>query len=1007
MPRELTLGVLSPHLGGRFHGGLLAGITRAAADANATVVAIQTLDAGQDQTEVTEAPELGYPVAWEHVTGLIVINDAVSPRYLAALKEAGKSIVTVSHELAELKCPAVLADNSAGVRDAVRHLIEEGHRRIAFAGHLGAEDVRQRYAAYRDTLRAHGLVDDPALVFSCDDNQEPGGEQAGRALLAAGMPSTAVVAGTDTNAIGIMRVLTDAGHHLPDEQAIVGFDDMQAATYAVPHLSTVQQPVDMLGRTAVAVLLTELAAGTASTAQHRVPTTFVVRDSCGCGRDRLAAYPTESGPSAGARRRLAERLAGVLLPDPGRPGPAAAVLSRAVDSIASRVEAAIRASVPPPSTALTGAVGELFRLGGRRVESLTELSRVVSQFGRESIPADDPPAAARMTEAVHLMILTLVEAQGRAQFTERSYLQQTLSTQHEVSLTMLRAHEDPRQLGWLARTSARAGCLGLWAEGRSGAHGDAALDIAGTFVRDGHAAVSTQPTTTALFPPAELLALAGEHPDDLVLVVPVKVNSSDWGLLAVVDTVETHGATGREQLNQSAALLTVALDHQAVLRELRSQEEQLRIAARYDHLTGLANRSLFLCHVDAAIEGIRQDRDRGFAVLFLDLDGFKVVSDSMGHSAGDRLLVQVAERIKACLRESDLPARFGGDEFLILLDGAHDIELPSRVAERLHAALARPFYLQGQQVVVSTSIGIAPGSARYDRAEDLVRDADIAMYWAKSRRKGSHAIFNVAMHAKAVTRLQTETELRRAIDRDEFEVHYQPIVDLPSGQTQAFEALVRWRHPERGLVQPDEFLPIAEETGLIIPIGRRILDEACGRLAAWQHASGRPDLSMSLNVSNRQFWHGGLVDDVQECLRRTRLAPHTLSLEITEGVIMHNVGLARKLLEDLHGLGCQLHIDDFGTGYSSLEALHRLPIDALKIDRSFVSGLGTDPRSGELVRTIVLMGRNLGLDLIGEGIENPAQREHLLRLECTYGQGYLLSRPVPAEPAAALVSQRH
>ncbi|SDY55652.1 diguanylate cyclase (GGDEF) domain-containing protein [Micromonospora pattaloongensis] len=738
MPRELTVGVLTPHLGGGHYGALLDAITRAAAASHATVVAIQTLNAAPERIDVAEPADLPAPVAWEHVAGFLVLDRAVGPGYLAALREAGKPVVAVG-------------DGARGPEDPMA-----------------------------------------------------------------------------------------------------------------------------LGRTAVAAFL----------AQLRDPTT----DGTG---------PGGSAGSGGGH---------------GDPSP--------------------------------------HRDGG---------------------PPAEPPAP------------------------------------HDVVLDLLRPGQgDPRELGWLRRTSVRAGVLGLWAEGRCDAHADATLELAGTFVRGrGADAVAGDTTSTRHFPPPELLALAAERPDDLVQVVPVAGGGSDWGLLAVVDAAEPDATTGRDRLNHWAALLTVALDHRAVQRELRDQQEQLRVAARYDHLTGLANRSLFLCRVDAAIEAARHRPDHRYAVIFVDLDGFKVINDSLGHSAGDRLLIQVAERIKTCLREPAVTARLSADEFVVLLDGIEDPAAPTRVAERLHATLARPFQLQGREVVATATIGIAFGEPRYEHAEDLVRDADIAMCWSKSRRKGSHAVFDVTMHARAVSRLQIETELRRAVERDEFEVHYQPIVDLPTGKVHAFEALVRWRHPERGLVQPDDFLPIAEETGLILPIGQRMLDEVCRRVAAWQRDIGRPDLSVSLNISNRQFWHGGLVDDVARSLHDSGLTARSLSLEITEGVIMHNVGLARKLLKDLHGLGCRLHIDDFGTGYSSLEALHRLPIDALKIDRSFVSGLGVDPRSGELVRTIVLMGRNLGLDLIGEGIENAEQREHLLRLDCTYGQGYLLSRPVPAEPAAALVTRRH
>ncbi|MEH1123679.1 EAL domain-containing protein [Micromonospora sp. CPCC 206061] len=884
MSADLALGVLSPFLGGWYFGGLLQGIVRAAADEGATVVALQTLDAGTDQLEMRQPPDLRHPAAWGHAAGFIVIINAATPSYLAKIRATGKPVVTISHEVPQVGSPVVLPDNTTGVRDAVAHLVGHGHERIAFAGYLGAKDVRQRYETYVEALRAHGLVPDPGLIFHAEDNQEGGGEGAARALIATGLPSTATVLGTDANAVGFLRVLTNAGYRVPDDQAIVGFDDLRAAAYTLPRLTTVNHPVETIGRTAVATLAAQLR-GESAPDRILVPTTLIVRESCGCPR------------------------------------------------------------------------------GSRPVPPIDEL-----------------------------------EAAGRGYYRERTHLQVTLSRQYEVSMNLLRGHEeDPRHLHWLARTSARAGCLGLWGDRDAP---DPELELVGSFYRDPLAAEPPRSVPISRFPPAEVLAAAREAPDAMTFVVPVKVEDSDWGLLAVVDSVETRVGTGREPINHWAALLTVALDFQTVLAALRQQEEQLRVAALYDHLTGLPNRTLFL---DRLRDAMRQ-RGRDFAVLFVDLDGFKVVNDSLGHTAGDRMLIQVARRIADTLREGDTAARFGGDEFLILMDGVSEPYTPVQVAERLHAALAPPFRLQGQDVVVTASIGIVLGGDRYVEAEDLVRDADIAMYWSKSQRKGSHALFDVAMRAKAVTRLQIETELRQAIYQGELEVYYQPIVQLGSGRTRAFEALIRWRHPVRGLILPDAFLGVAEESGLVIPIGRWTIGEACRRLAAWQRTPGRDDLRVSLNVSNRQFWHGGLVDDVERALRHAGLHPRNLAFEITEGVIMNNVALAKKMLEDLHDLGCELHIDDFGTGYSSLEALHRLPIDALKIDRSFVGRLGVDAKSSALVQTIVLMGGNLGMQLIAESVETEAQRVHLLRLGCAYGQGHLFSEPVPADEAEALIS---
>ncbi|MEE6258074.1 putative bifunctional diguanylate cyclase/phosphodiesterase [Plantactinospora sonchi] len=490
----------------------------------------------------------------------------------------------------------------------------------------------------------------------------------------------------------------------------------------------------------------------------------------------------------------------------------------------------------------------------------------------------------------------------------------------------------------------------------------------------------------------------------MVYVAPLNIGTRDWGMLAIVGPIEADRETGREMMNQWAALLAIALDHAAVLKSLRTQEELMRRAALYDPLTGLANRTLFLDRLDQAIAAHQRQPDRHYSVLLLDLDGFKWVNDSLGHLAGDRLLVQVAERIRTSTGDADVAARFGGDEFAILLDDSPGGAGPAAMAERIRAALDVPFRLGEEEFVVSASIGISRSTGGYRHAEDVIRDADTAMYSAKAQRKGSHAVFDVAMHERVVGRLRTEAELHRALETGAFELHYQPIVRLDDGSTCAFEALVRWRHPVRGLVAPNDFLPIAEESGLMPALGRWSLAEACRQISAWRAGGLAPDgLRMSVNVSNRQFWHTRLLEDVEESLRAASLDPSALIIEITEGVIVHDVQAARTKLAALHEMGVQLHIDDFGTGYSSLQALHHLTIDAFKIDRSFVAPLATDARSRELVRSIVSMGLNLGLELVAEGIETPAQRDQLRFYGCHHGQGYLFAGPLVGAEAEAIL----
>ena len=440
------------------------------------------------------------------------------------------------------------------------------------------------------------------------------------------------------------------------------------------------------------------------------------------------------------------------------------------------------------------------------------------------------------------------------------------------------------------------------------------------------------------------------------------------------------------------------------ITDRKRAEEQLLHDAFHDALTGLPNRALFMDHVKMAIQRSRRSGDRLFAALFLDLDRFKIINDSLGHMVGDQLLVGIAHRLEACLRPGDTVARLGGDEFTILLEDLSTAEDAIEVALRVQEAVSQPFNISGHEVFTTASIGIALSNTGYERAEDLLRDADTAMYRAKMMGKKRHVVFDKEMHDRAMELLQIETDLRRALGRKEFFVHYQPIVSLETGKVCSFEALVRWRHPERGLVMPSEFISVAEETGLIIPLGQWVLVEACRQMREWQKFYQVDEaVTVSVNLSSRQFSQAELVEQVSTALRDTGLPARSLKLEITESMVMENIDTAIDMLTQLRGLGVGLSIDDFGTGYSSLSYLHRFPIDTLKIDRSFVTRMTDNSENAEIVRTIVTLARSLDMDVIAEGVETHEQLRQLSGLGCDYGQGYLFSKPVAGGQAVELL----
>jgi diguanylate cyclase (GGDEF)-like protein/PAS domain S-box-containing protein len=433
-------------------------------------------------------------------------------------------------------------------------------------------------------------------------------------------------------------------------------------------------------------------------------------------------------------------------------------------------------------------------------------------------------------------------------------------------------------------------------------------------------------------------------------------------------------------------------------------EERLRREAQFDSLTTLPNRSYATDLLRRAIARAKRNKEQQFGVLFLDCDRFKVVNDSLGHHAGDSLLRLVAGRLNGCVRPGDVVARLGGDEFVVILEGVKDEAEAISVAERIQHSLAQPFYLDGRELFMSVSVGIAMSQPGLERPEDYLRDADLAMYRAKLRGRARHEVFRADMRAGAVLQMSLENDLRHSMDRGELRVMYQPIWSLASGRIVGFEALVRWDHPTHGAMQPADFIPIAEETGLILTLGELVLRQSAQRLAHWNTKVVADDpIWMSVNVAARQLTHPGLVEIVKSTIAETGIESGKLKLEITESMIMADAVAAVGALEQLKALGIHMLMDDFGTGHASLSYLHRLPISTIKIDRYFVGRIDSNSECLEIVRTILNLSRSLSMDVVAEGVENSAQREVLQSLGCEFVQGYLLSPPLDADAAERLL----
>ena len=488
----------------------------------------------------------------------------------------------------------------------------------------------------------------------------------------------------------------------------------------------------------------------------------------------------------------------------------------------------------------------------------------------------------------------------------------------------------------------------------------------------------------------------------------VSADGDAAAIFCVIDTVARDWEDREIRLFREIAISALTeIELQRRTAEAEHVEQQLRYDALHDRLTGLPNRAFFVERVRVALERARRNPAECFGVLFLDLDNFKAVNDGFGHVAGDELLLEVARRFTGCLRSLDMLARLGGDEFALLLENIREPSDAARVAERLQASLQQPVNLGEEETYTSVSIGVAVQGDADEHPQNMLRSADLALYRAKEQGRGRFQVFDPRMHEEAVRRLRLETDLRRALERDQFRLHYQPVVSLDSGRIVAVEALLRWEHPERGLVSPGDFIHVAEDTGLITDIGRWVLEQACRQCQLWrrEHGDDAPQ-SVWVNLSVRQLAEGDLVRQVSQVLQALHFEAERLVLEVTETLLVENVETSLRALRELHALGVRVFMDDFGSGHSSLGYLDRLAIDGIKIDRTFIGHLGKGERPLQLVRTIVGLITGLGLTPIAEGVETEEQLRLLRGMGCAFAQGFHFSRAVPPDGIAKLLKVR-
>jgi diguanylate cyclase (GGDEF)-like protein len=933
------------------------------------------------------------PLALDAIDGWIAVSEFDSFHFTSRVAARGTPLVYLSERPEGLECCSVLADNRGGALAATRHLLEHGHERIGFVGFLGQLDLRERHEGYIQAHREVGREPDPSLLYWTANNLEIDGRKVGRKLIASGkLPCTAVVGGTDKTALGIMESLSSAGYSIPRELAIVGFDDIEKAQYAQPPLSTVRQRFDLLAARAAEILIEHLLDGVPLPSVVRVPTVFVTRESCGCATNASLSMPAVSQ----TREQPHEALLRALLEAAGNRDattmselawPGARRIATHLHSVATGAEAYEAAR-------LTG-VWEGYLSVSRDVESIESVIALLEAFtGSWCYPADeqaDRPSFNAYPDvqiALRQLRLELMRTWRVAELIRSRYYDFVAEANGKINVALAGTDfATAKSLSWLKWTRIPYGALGLWR--RAGEGCARSLEVISEYGAGGATtSLKGSSFSPGQFPPPMVQDLVRHVGDEnMLMIVPVTSPNGNRGLLAVAGPVEVELLDHVGSVHDWAALVGASLEREDV-------EEQLRDHALRDSLTGMPNRSLLMERLEQVIARARCEPTERFAVLFMDLDDFKHINDSLGHLAGDELLIEIAQRLQASLRDTDTIARLGGDEFAVLVPNViHDSDVFD-VVSRIQEALRAPFSLKGNPVFTSCSTGVVLNSARHESAADLLRDADIALYRAKLQGRGRHEVFDDGMHAQAVERLQLDSRLRNALTNGEFELFFQPLLSLQSGMPVGAEALIRWNHPEQGFLEPGRFLGVAEDVGLAIPISRWVIETACAEVARWR--SGGRNFYVNVNIPAQHFKDPQFVDVVQAALAQFDLPPEALGLELVEGSLIENHEDTIRRLELLRDLGFRTAIDDFGTGYSSLSYLKSFPLSVLKMDRSFIQGVPEALHDTAIVRAIIAMAHGLDLTVVAEGVERPEQADFLRDEGCDFVQGFLLSRPLPA-----------
>lgn len=1006
--------MLTPFLDGDYYGKIFVELLKEANRKNATMFTVQA------RTSVNHPVAFNYEVGASIMDGWLLMSNPQSvlpldPELLKKLELTGKPIVTIGYIENAIKCHSVSIENIQSTKEAVLHLIKDhGHRRVTFVGSKEHLDLTERYQGYLEALTESGIEHDEDLVCQAENALRKGGYQAVDAMLAKGIDFTAIFAATDLNAMGAIERLQESGYRVPEDVAVIGFDDLvQAATFNPP-LTTVRQSFEDLAMASFDVLHRHMNGEVIENAVTQIATKLVTRTSCGC------TNIPEVEPTIDIQKQLIES-------------------NTILDSIIKRYDLFVErwaSATREKNFDFSNMFGGKTHWGCLALWDSSENNKKALTITQAYSKDTDPTPPVGLT--VPIEQFPPIEYLPTIKDDEYIRVQSVKNERGDwgfiaivgpVDDLVLISSADITQVSFTISASALERDE-MFQQIRIIAE---QLEIVSMTTNDGiwDWDINTQQIRWNVRS-SEIFSLIGEnelpiyyeslialiHPEDQYRVQncfkmhiekgnPVKIEFRIKGKNEEVIWVYVTGDSIRNSNGQAVRIIGSITN----ISEKKLAEEQIKHLAFHDGLTGLPNRELGRDRLKLYME--QADRYQfKLGILLIDLDRFKVINDTLGHQAGDKLIQKVARVLEKTIRSSDTisrgaheyatVARVGGDEFIVLLSHINDITELTLVANRINQHFKEPFIIENHEVFTSASIGISVYPDDGQDFDELTRCADMAMYRAKENGKNQMEIYSSELNAITVERFTMESQLRKALEHNEFVLHYQPQFNLKNKQILGVEALVRWQSPTRGLVSPLEFIPLAEETGLIIPIGNWVLKEACRQNKSWID-QGYKAMVTSVNISAKQLQQKDFVEIVKSVLEETQLPPDYLCLEITESTAILNVENSMNMLKELGDLGIDIAIDDFGIGYSSLAILKQLPITTIKIDQSFIRDMDMDKDDAAIVRAIIAMAHSLELTVTAEGVETEEQQNILMKEGCDYVQGYHFSKPLPADECTKFI----